>query len=192
MAATERDALFQALDALEALQIPYMAVGSFASTFWGRPRMTHDADLVVELPLEKVTELARLLAPHFYAPVFVIEDAVSKRGQFNLIHLDCAFKIDLWLRKDSPYAAAAFERRLLGSVFGREVWVSSPEDVILSKLLWYRAAPVLDRQFQDVLEVYEIQEPHLEHDYLDRWACSLGIADLLERVRQQAALPPEV
>ena len=82
MAETERDALFQALDALEALQIPYMVVGSFASTFWGRPRMTDDADLVVELPLEKVTELARLLllAPHFYAPAFVIEDAVSKRG----------------------------------------------------------------------------------------------------------------
>ena len=192
MAETERDALFQALDALEALQIPYMVVGSFASTFWGRPRLTHDADLVVELPLEKVIELARLLAPHFYAPVFVIEDAVSKRGQFNLIHLDCAFKIDLWLRKDSPYAAAAFERRLPGIVFGREVWVSSPEDVILSKLLWYRAAPALDRQFQDVLEVYEIQEPYLEHDYLDRWARTLGIADLLERVRQQAALPPEV
>ena len=64
--------------------------------------------------------------------------------------------------------------------------------MILSKLLWYRAAPVLDRQFQDVLEVYEIQEPYLEHDYLDRWARALGIADLLERVRQQAALPPEV
>jgi hypothetical protein len=192
VAETERDALFQALDALEALQIPYMVVGSFASTFWGRPRMTHDADLVVEIAAEKVAELARLLAPHFYAPTFVIEDAVSKRGQCNLIHLGCAFKIDLWLLKDSPYHTASFERRLLGIVFGREVWVSSPEDVILSKLLWYQAAPALDRQFQDVLEVYEIQEPYLEHDYLDRWARSLGIVDLLERVRQQAVLPPDV
>jgi hypothetical protein len=102
------------------------------------------------------------------------------------------FDEPLWLRKDSPYDNASFERRLLGIVFGREVWVSSPEDVILSKLLWYRAAPVLERQFQDVLEVYEIQEPYLEHTYLDRWAHSLGIADLLERVRQQAALPPDV
>jgi hypothetical protein len=179
------------LDALEALQIPYMVVGSFASTFWGRPRMTHDADLVVEMPAEVVPDLAGLLAPHFYAPLFVIEDAVRKRGQFNAIHLDYAFKVDLWLLKDSPYDVACFERRLLGVIFDREVWVSSPEDVILSKLLWYRAAPALERQLQDVIEVYEIQEPYLEHDYLDRWASRLGIADLLGRVKREAARPPD-
>jgi hypothetical protein len=191
MAETERDALFQVLDALEALQIPYMVVGSFASTYWGRPRMTHDADLVVEITAEKVPELARLLAPHFYAPQFVIADAVHKRGQFNAIHLQHAFKVDLWLRKDSPYDVACFERRLLGVMFGREVWVSSPEAVILSKLLWYRAAPALERQFRDVLEVYEIQEPYLEQEYLEHWASALGIGDLLERVKQEAARPPD-
>ena len=58
MAETERDALFRLLDALEALKIPYMVVGSFASTFWGRPRMTHDADLVVEMTGEKTAALA--------------------------------------------------------------------------------------------------------------------------------------
>jgi len=191
MAETEREALCQVLDALEALQIPYMVVGSFASTFWGRPRMTHDADLVVEITAEKIADLARLLAPHFYAPPFVIEDAVRKRGQFNVIHLDYAFKVDLWLLKESPYDVACFERRLLGVMFDREVWVSSPEDVILSKLLWYRAAPVLDRQFQDAIEVYEIQEPYLEHDYLNRWASVLGLADLLERVKEEAVHPLE-
>jgi len=192
VAETERDALCQALDALEALQIPYMIVGSFASTFWGRPRLTHDADLVVQITGEQVAELARLLAPHFYAPEFVIAEAIRKHGQFNAIHLDVAFKIDLWLRKDAPYDVACFERRLLGEMFGREVWVSSPEDVILSKLLWYRAAPVLERQFQDVIEVYEIQEPYLEQGYLNRWARALGIADLLERVRREAARSPDI
>jgi hypothetical protein len=191
MAETERDALFQVLDALEALQIPYMVVGSFASTFWGRPRMTHDADLVVEITAEKIAELARLLATHFYAPPFVIQDAVRKRGQFNVIHLDYAFKVDLWLLKDSPYDAACFERRLLGVIFDREVWVSSPEDVILSKLLWYRAAPSQERQFQDVVEVYEIQELYLEHDYLNRWASVLGLSDLLERLKEEAVRQPE-
>ena len=175
MAETERDALLQVLDALETLQIPYMVVGSFASTFWGRPRMTHDADLVVELAGEKAAGLARLLTPHFYAPLFVIENAVRKRGQFNLIHVGTTFKADVFLP---------------GVLFEREVWVCSPEDVILSKLLWYRAAPALERQFQDVVEVYEIQEPYLEHDYLARWASALGITDLLERVMQEATRPP--
>ena len=191
MAETERDALFQILDALEALQIPYMLVGSFASTFWSRPCLTHDAALVVQIASEKVTDLARLLAPNFYAPEFVIEDAVRKHGQFNAIHLDVAFKIDLWPRKDAPYDVACFERRLLATIFGREVWVSSPEDVILSKLLWYRATLVLERQFQDVIEVYEVQEPYLQQDYLDRWAHTLGITGLLERVRQEVARPPD-
>jgi hypothetical protein len=191
VAETERDALFQVLDALEALQIPYMVVGSFASTYWGRPRMTHDADLVVQIANENVAGLARLLAPHFYAPEFVIKDAVRKQGQFNVIHLEIAFKIDLWLRKDAPYDVACFERRLLGVVFGREIWISSPEDVILSKLLWYRTAPALERQFRDVLEVYEIQEPYLEQEYLEHWASALGIGDLLERVKQEAARPPD-
>lgn len=191
MADTERDALFQVLDALEVVEIPYMVVGSFASTYWGRPRLTHDADLVVEIASEKIAELAQLLAPHFYAPQLVIEDAVRKRGQFNLIHLDCAFKVDLWVLKGSPYDAASFSRRLPGVMFEREVWVSSPEDVILSKLLWYRAALVQERQFQDVLEVYEIQEPYLEQEYLDQWAHTLGIVELLERARREAARPPD-
>ncbi len=65
---------------------------------------------------------------------------------------------------------ACFEQRLLGQVFGREEWISSPEDVVLSKLLWYRAPPSLGRQFQHVIEVYEIQESHPEQGYLERWA----------------------
>jgi hypothetical protein len=63
--------------------------------------------------------------------------------------------------------------------------------VILGKLWWYRAAPAPARQFQDVVEVYEIQEPYLEHDYLDRWASVSGIVDLLERVKREAACPPD-
>ena len=43
------EVLFQVLDALDALEIPYVITGSFASNYWGRPRATHDADLVVEI-----------------------------------------------------------------------------------------------------------------------------------------------
>jgi len=49
VAETERDILFQVLDALEALQIPYHDRRVVCIDLLGRPRMTHDADLVVEI-----------------------------------------------------------------------------------------------------------------------------------------------
>jgi hypothetical protein len=70
------------------------------------------------------------------------------------------------------------------------VWITSAEDIILSRLMWYKASPVLDRQLQDVLEVYEIQEPSLDQGYLERWAAQLGVSDLLATIRAQAARPP--
>jgi hypothetical protein len=183
----EGAAFLQVIDALDAVGIPYMVVGSFASTFWGRPRTTHDADLLVELGPTDAGPLSRLLSTAFYAPDFAIEEAARKRDQCNVIHMRTGFKVDLWVSKETAYDRACFYRRLLGVIFGREVWVSSPEDVILSKLAWYRAAPVQDRQLQDVLEVYETQEPYLEQAYLDQWAPVLGVADLLAGIRQRAA-----
>ena len=65
------------LDALNTLGIPYMIVGSYASNYWGRPRMTHDADLVVELSIDQVPGLAQRLSDEFYAPDFVIQEATE-------------------------------------------------------------------------------------------------------------------
>jgi len=45
----QSEVLFKVLDALETLGLRYMIVGSFASNYWGRPRSTHDADLVMEI-----------------------------------------------------------------------------------------------------------------------------------------------
>lgn len=187
----QREVLFKVLDALDALGIPYMIVGSFASNYWGRPRATHDADLVIEISSEKAAALAQWLEDEFYAPAFVIEEAVRQRDHFNVIHLEHPFKVDLWVRQDAAYDQESFRRRQLGTMFGRRVWIASAEDTILSKLLWYKASPVLHRQLQDALEVYEIQEPDLDQVYLDRWAKSLNVANLLAQIRSEAARPPD-
>jgi len=179
------------IDQLERLEIPYMLVGSFASNYWGRPRFTHDADMIVEIPAGKAASLASALETGFYAPSFAIEEAIAKRSHFNVIHLEQSFKVDFWVRRDEPYAREDFQRRRLVTMFGHPVWVNSPEDTILNKLRWYKISPVLDRQLQDALEVYEIQEPDLNQDYLDRWAVRLGVTDLLARIRAEAARPPD-
>ena len=40
--------LRRVVDALEAAAIPYMLVGSFASTWHGAPRTTQDIDIVID------------------------------------------------------------------------------------------------------------------------------------------------
>jgi hypothetical protein len=182
------DPLVQVVGALEQLGIPYVVVGSFASTYWGRPPTTHDADLVVEIDPQQATQLADLLVGDFYAPAFMIEEAVRKSDQFNVIHLKTGFKVDLWPRKDTEYDRTSFYRHLTGTIFDRDMQILSPEDVILSKLRWYRAAPVQDRQLQDAVDVYAAQAGFLDDQYLDRWAAELGIADLLREIRERVTL----
>jgi len=57
------EAVAAVIDALEALQIPYMVVGSFSSNFYGVVRATHDADFVVQLAPGAISALAKRLCP---------------------------------------------------------------------------------------------------------------------------------
>lgn len=188
----QRDVLFQVLDALEALDIPYMVVGSFASNLWGRPRSTHDADMVAAIAPGKAGRLAQMLEDSFYAPDFVIQEAAQYPGRhFNAIHLDQPFKVDVWTVKQEAYDRERFRRRVEVEMWGRPVWVASPEDTILHKLVWYKTSPSLQRQYQDALEVYEIQEPDLDQAYLDHWARTLDVYEYLEQIREESVRPED-
>ena len=57
---------------------------------------------------------------------------------FNLMHLDSAIKVDLIVRKNSEYRHAEFERRKSVEFAGISTWITSREDLILSKLVWAR------------------------------------------------------
>lgn len=70
---------------------------------------------------------------------------------------------------------------------GLHIPVSSPEDVILHKLRWYQLGNrVSDRQWNDIVQVLEVQAGRLDLDYLDRWAKHFGVKELLELAIEQA------
>ena len=188
MSATQREVFERVLDVLNSVSIQYMLVGSLASTYGGRPRTTHDADVVLAISAQEGDALAATLGDEFYAPDFV-RDAVEHGDQFNAIHFESGVKVDFWLLSDSAFDLDSFRRRRAGTLFGRPAWVSSPESVILSKLRWHRDAGGDTRQYLDAVEVYEVQRPTLDEAYLDHWAEQLGLSDLLQRVRSEAAEP---
>jgi hypothetical protein len=65
--------------------------------------------------------------------------------------------------------------------------VTSPEDIILAKLEWYRmGGEVSERQWRDVLGVLKTRQGELDLSYLGKWAKELGVSDLLERALSEA------
>jgi hypothetical protein len=190
MDATPVQILAQVTQLLDSLNIPYMIGGSFASSVHGMGRHTRDADLVIDLAPSQVDALVRGLERDFYVSREAIQEALRDHDAFNAIHLDTTFKIDFFILGTSPFDREEFRRREAHQPMtskGPALVFKTPEDTILRKLEWYRAGgEVSEQQWRDVLGVLAVCRARLDDAYLDRWATSLKISDLLARARNEA------
>lgn len=171
---------------LRAAGIDFMVVGSYASTYHAEPRTTRDVDLVVELDEQGLTRLLdHVDFERYYVPVRSAREAVSGRGQFNLIDLVTGWKLDLIVRRDRPFSREEFARRQRVVMDGVELFVATAEDTILSKLEWAQLGGS-DRQMEDAVAVLRVLGASADDAYLDRWAAELGVSELLCRARSEA------
>ena len=90
-------------------------------------------------------------------------------------------------QKERAFDRLQLERRIASIITTepeRTVYVTSPEDIILSKLEWYRMGDeVSDRQWRDILGVVKTKSSQLDLAYLRYGAGELGVEDLLDRAR---------
>jgi hypothetical protein len=172
---------------LERLGTPYLAAGSLASSLHGEPRSTNDVDLVVDLAPEHVSPLLTMLGNRYYVTLEAVSEAAHHGGTFNLIHLETAVKVDVFVAGDDPFDAERLASRTRVRVGPDErdmLDVDTAEHTILRKLEWYRRGDeVSERQWRDVLGVIRVQGSRLDWDRLATWAARLGVADLLARAR---------
>lgn len=175
---------------LENLGIPFMLVGSFASTFYGRRRFTEDADLVVKMNRSQIDGFVQAFSGEFYVDRSQIEQAFAHETSFNIIHLQSTFKVDLFVLLRDSFHAEEFGRRTmqrLDEQTGFAAYVQTSEDTLLSKLNWYRqGGEISENQWQDVVSILKYQAGRLDIVYLEKWALELGISDLLKRARQES------
>lgn len=174
--------------ALDELGIDHMVCGSIASTLHGEPRTTHDADLVADLTEDHVAGLVAALKGVFYCDRDMVLDAVRCRGSFNVVHLQSAQKVDIFVRRDRDFSRTELGRRARIEIGpGQRVAVATPEDTVLTKLEWYRKTDESsERQWRDALGVVKMQGPALDRKYMEEWAVRLGIRDLLDRLLAEA------
>ncbi len=171
----ERDVL----DRLEALGVRYYVTGSWASAVYAEPRMTRDIDVVLDLtPID----YERLIRPAFEAD-FLVNDAIDlgRRWVGGMIHKVEIDRVDLMFGRDDTWSRSAMERRrrLDHPVLG-EVWIVSPEDLVIAKLEWSGGTSEL--QLRDVRSIIRLAGS-LDWPYLVQYAAGLGISDRLEAVR---------
>lgn len=179
----EEQALATVIHLLRHLAIPFMLTGSVATSYHGRPRTTHDADVVVDpSPSQLDALVSGLDAAGFYLDPEGARRALAARSQFNAIEIHEACKIDLIIRRDRPFSKEEFGRRITVDLsFIQGIDMVTPEDAILSKLEWARRAGESERQLADARSVLQIN-PGVDRDYIDRWAAELGVGDLWARI----------
>jgi hypothetical protein len=174
--------------ALEKLGIDYFVGGSVASSVHGRPRTTDDIDIIAAISGPHVEPFVSSLEQDFFVDDDMVRDAIRHRASFNIIHLATMLKVDVFVLGNEDFAVEEMTRRAAVPLRGARVWFSSPEDIILEKLDWFRKGQgISERQWRDVLGVLAVQGPRLDLPYLRRWAARRGLLDLLERAVAEAA-----
>ena len=177
---------------LNDLGIDYYIGGSLASSAFGLARATMDVDIVADIKMEHVSRIVGKLERSFYIDQEMAERAIGERSSFNIVHLESMFKVDIFVPPDHPFEKLVFSRRLSRAVTedgSRELFFSSPEDIILKKLIWYNSGGrISDRQWSDVLGVFKVQSESLDQSYLELWAAKLGVADLLDKASQDSGV----
>lgn len=168
---------------LEAVDVPYMIVGSFASAYHGIPRSTQDLDIVVSIEPGRVDPLiSTLSAPGSYLSREAVESAVERRGQFNLIDGQSGWKVDFIVCKNREFSQQELSRRQLVTLSGSEVFIASAEDTILSKLEWAKESHS-ERQLRDVAGILDVCGSRLDREYLDRWIAKLELSEIFAKAQ---------
>jgi hypothetical protein len=183
------DVLLMVVSILDRLGIEYVVGGSFASSARGIPRATMDIDIVADLNDDNARSLVQAVQPDFYADESAILRSVRIKRHFNIIHIDTAFKVDVFVPRNK-FDRAQLARRVaepFGPDQGSTVYVASAEDIVLAKLRWYlETSRTSERQWRDVLGVLQVQAGRLDLSYLKEWALELGLSEELDRALLEA------
>jgi len=178
------------LHQLQEAEIPFMVGGSFASSAWGIPRQSLNLDVEVRVDGSHVDRLYELTHTDYLGSISQIHEALESREHFRsfqILHIEETFKIDFFLAEDDPYTSSAFARAIAFELApGHAFPFKSPEDILVTKLRWFQLGNrVSDKQWNDIVQVLEVQHGKLDGGYLEFWCDHFGVLDLLFQAQMQ-------
>lgn len=172
-----------AVGVLEKLNIPYLIVGSFATSIWGEPRMTLDIDIVIDLRTNQVEAFCRQFpSPEFYVSETAAREAVVRRRQFNVLYPSTANKIDFMIPRNEEWSRQQLERARTQLFDGNiNLQVCSPEDVIISKMRYFKEGQS-PKHLRDIAGVLDLQGKDIDRNYISHWANVLNLQEIWQQI----------
>lgn len=183
------DAAARMIAAFEKLGVDYLLAGSFSSNFYGIPRSTKDADFVAVLS-GKVGALERELGPEFEFDDQPSFETVTGTFRDKVRVPSLPFEIEIFHLSSDAHDQSRFQRRrrVTDDLVGREIFVPTAEDVIITKLRWAKIAK-RGKDSEDVRDVIAVQgDDALDWDYIHHWCAVHETRALLDEIR--ASIPP--
>jgi hypothetical protein len=177
------DATIAMIDALDAVGIDYLLVGSLAASYYGLSRATTDADFVLQLKTHRLQEVVERMGSRYrLEPQPQFEVFTNKRVDVIYV-VGTIFKIDVFPLSDDPFDQERFRRRLRGRLHDRDVSLPTAEDVVIMKVRWQRALDLEDAKY-----VLSLQSASLDWAYMERWCDAHGTRQVLDDLRRM--IPP--
>jgi hypothetical protein len=169
---------------LDSLCMPYVIVGSFATNVYGVARATKDADLVVQIGPGQLGKLIESLGPELDCDRQLRFESVTGTRKIELSDRETAFTVELFWHSDDAHDQERFARRQKFTLLGRDVWILSREDVLVTKLRWLLIAN-RPKDRTDIESVIAIQRDAIDWPYVVGWCDRHGTRALLEQIRAE-------
>ncbi|MEM2759863.1 MAG: hypothetical protein QXU32_06565 [Nitrososphaerales archaeon] len=159
--------LHELLDALEESKATYMLTGALLMKFYGDPRATGDIDLIIESQRTDINVLSQSLKRHG----FVIHSLGY--GHNTILHKESSKWADLIIRELIGEEIAHIK------IMGRDVCVSTPENLILKKLDWM-GEEYAGRDASDVISIFVRMGNRLKIEYIVEESRKRGLVQRLQ------------
>jgi hypothetical protein len=160
-----KEHIFSLVDMLRKHNLRYALFGAVAVNYWGEPRGTRDIDFMVAVEdgnIEGFTSEARKAGWSVYTP----KETGSNKYVVNFP--DTAMFAELWIPRPGSYDEELLNHRVLRKIFKdskRKFWISSPETVLIHKLLHGG-----HKDLGDIVGIMNRQGHVLDRRYLQKWA----------------------
>jgi len=178
------------VEVFEQLQIHYLVTGSVAAMAYGEPRLTNDIDIVAAIDERHIGGLLTAFpADEFYISEDMVREAIHHYGQFNIIHPASGLKVDVIIKKNTPFDISRFRRtQRIYPAESYQANFAAPEDVIIKKMEYYREGGS-EKHLRDITGILKISGELIDRDYIFGWAQRLGLTEIWAAVQRRLDEP---